>query len=166
MDWINTLTVGLLTSFVMSATIIASLWHNPRISLHSFPAVIQEAVPSKTDQERKLTGVYAIATVVSLLIAPCAYAFYSLGAGYLEIWVHLFVIGMIFNTVDLLILDWLIVCALTPRWIIIPGTERDPVFQGYKQYRFHWDGFVKGIGFCCAMPSIVVAATFVFRQFA
>src|ERR1035438_4018487 len=47
----------------------------------------------------------------------------------------------IFNLVDLLILDWLIVCWFEPRWVILPGTEHIVV---PKQYLHHFKGFLMG----------------------
>lgn len=39
----------------------------------------------------------------------------------------------LFNLVDWLILDWLIVCTITPRFMVLPGTEG---MAGYKNYGF------------------------------
>ena len=40
-----------------------------------------------------------------------------------ELFAYAFGVLFIFNLVDLLILDWLIVCWIEPRWVILPGTE-------------------------------------------
>ena len=47
----------------------------------------------------------------------------------------------IFNLVDLLILDWLIVCRFKPRWVILPGTEHIVI---PKPYLHHFKGFLMG----------------------
>lgn len=65
----------------------------------------------------------------------------------------------IFNLVDLLILDWLIVCWFQPRWLIIPGTE--DIFIP-KQYFHHFKGFLTGtVGL--AVVAIAIAAAFSIR---
>jgi len=46
-----------------------------------------------------------------------------------------------FNIVDLFIIDWLVFCTITPNFIVIPGSEGNPA---YKDYRFHFIGFLKG----------------------
>jgi hypothetical protein len=46
------------------------------------------------------------------------------------------------NVFDLLILDWLMFCTITPSFVVIKGTEGN---RGYKNYRFHFVGFLKGI---------------------
>jgi hypothetical protein len=52
---------------------------------------------------------------------------------------------LVFNIYDLLILDWLLFCTIQPRAMILPGTEG---MAGYRDYRFHFTGFLKGLGFC------------------
>ena len=44
--------------------------------------------------------------------------------------------------VDLLILDWLIFCTITPSFAVYPGTEG---FAGYKDYGFHLKAHARGI---------------------
>ena len=48
-----------------------------------------------------------------------------------------FVVLVVFNLVDRLILDWLVFCPLTPRFVVLPGTEG---MAGYKDYRMHFRG--------------------------
>ena len=54
-----------------------------------------------------------------------------------------FGVALFFNLVDLLIVDWLVLCRFTPRSLVIPGTEG---MAGYKDYAHHFRGFVIGIG--------------------
>ena len=42
---------------------------------------------------------------------------------FLELFAYAFGVLFIFNVVDLIILDWLIVCWFKPRWTILPDTE-------------------------------------------
>jgi hypothetical protein len=51
---------------------------------------------------------------------------------------------LVFNLFDLLILDWLFFCTIQPRSMVLPGTEG---MAGYRDYRFHFIGFQKGLGF-------------------
>ena len=52
---------------------------------------------------------------------------------------------LVFNIYDLIILDWLFFCTIQPRSMVLPGTEG---MAGYRDYRFHFIGFLKGLGFC------------------
>ncbi len=60
----------------------------------------------------------------------------------------------VFNLYDLLILDWLLFCTIQPRAMVLPGTEG---MAGYRDYRFHFIGFLKGLGFCAAGGLIIAA---------
>jgi hypothetical protein len=58
-----------------------------------------------------------------------------------ELFSYAFGVLFIFNLVDLVILDWLIVCWLKPRWVILPGTEHIVI---PKPYLHHFKGFLLG----------------------
>lgn len=67
---------------------------------------------------------------------------------YSNIWavfLSTFISLLVFNLFDLLVLDWLIFNTLQPKMIILPGTEG---MAGYKDYAFHFHGFVIGLAFC------------------
>ena len=67
---------------------------------------------------------------------------------------------LVFNVFDLLVLDWLFFCTIQPRVMVLPGTEGMP---GYRDYRFHFIGFLKGLGFCVAV-GLVVAVVWIALQ--
>jgi hypothetical protein len=49
---------------------------------------------------------------------------------------------LVFNTVDVLILDWLVFVTLRPGIVVLPGTEGA---EGYRDYGFHFRAFLKGL---------------------
>ena len=55
-----------------------------------------------------------------------------------DLFAYTFGVLFIFNLVDLLILDWLIVCWVKPRWVILPGTEHivvpNPYLHHFKEF--------------------------------
>lgn len=63
---------------------------------------------------------------------------------------------LVFNVYDLLILDWLFFCTIQPRSMVLPGTEG---MAGYRNYRFHFIGFLKGLGFC-AVGGLLIGGLF------
>ena len=67
---------------------------------------------------------------------------------------------LVFNTFDLIVLDWLFFCTIQPRMMVLPGTEGMP---GYHDYRFHFIGFLKGLIFCVA-GSLFIALLWVVIQ--
>jgi len=71
-----------------------------------------------------------------------------------DLFAYAFGVLFLFNLVDLLILDWLIVCWLEPRWVILPGTEH---IVAPKQYLHHFKGFLIGtVGL--AIAGLAIAA--------
>ena len=56
-----------------------------------------------------------------------------------ELFAYAFGVLFIFNLVDLLILDWLIVCWFKPRWVVLPGTEHIVI---PKPYLHHFKRFL------------------------
>jgi len=63
------------------------------------------------------------------------------------------IILLVFNLFDLLILDWLFFCTIQPRSMVLPGTEG---MAAYCDYRFHFIGFLKGMGFT-AVGGLIIA---------
>ena len=60
---------------------------------------------------------------------------------------------LVFNVFDLIVLDWLFFCTIQPRSMVLPGTEG---MAGYRDYRFHFVGFLKGFGFS-AVGGLLIA---------
>lgn len=75
-------------------------------------------------------------------------------------WAVGFVALLVFNVYDLIVLDWLLFCTLTPRYLVLPGIEG---MADYHDYAFHARGFMKGLGFGVTM-SVLVAGTVVGLQ--
>ena len=69
-----------------------------------------------------------------------------------QLFLHAFGLMFFFNLVDLLILDWLIFCAINPRWIVVPGTENAPE---YKDYGYHLIAAAKGAVFSVLFGLVV-----------
>jgi hypothetical protein len=152
---------GAILSFLASLWLILALWVNSRIFLHDYPAAIQEKVPKKNRAEKSLTYVFGIPFMLLLLLGP----FFSTLAlkahretEFLILWLNAAGVVLVFNVVDWLILDWLIFCTLTPRFIIIPGSEG---MVEYKDYRFHFYGFLKGTLFSIFSGLIIAGIVFV-----
>ena len=67
---------------------------------------------------------------------------------------------LVFNTFDLILLDRLLFCTVQPKLMVLPGTEGMP---GYRDYRFHFIGFLKGLIFC-VVGGLVIALLWVVVQ--
>jgi hypothetical protein len=60
---------------------------------------------------------------------------------------------LVFNLFDLLVLDYLILIGLQPRFAILPGTEGMPA---YRDFRHPFVGFLKGLAIGL-IPSLLIA---------
>lgn len=67
---------------------------------------------------------------------------------------------MVFNLFDLLVLDWLIMVRIQPKFIILPGTEGMKI---YNDYSFHFRGFLKGT-VLTFLTSLVIAGILVLAE--
>jgi hypothetical protein len=61
-------------------------------------------------------------------------------------------IFQVWNLLDLVLLDWLLLMTLKPHFMILPGTEG---MAGYSDYRFHFRKFLNGIVFTFILSGIV-----------
>ena len=140
----HTLIDGLILATLTSIVLIGSLRLNPRLYLQDYPRVIQEQVEPKTTREKRLGLVMGIPFLALLTAVPLwsTIRLERLGVEtFWMLWLNAFGVVFIFNLVDWLLLDWLMFCRLTPRFVVIPGTEGSPA---YKDYFFHFRAFLVG----------------------
>jgi hypothetical protein len=117
---------------------------NPRMMLHSYPKEVQKLVPPKTDKERGMTVYFAIPLLVVMIGYPAIVTWYynPQPTEFLPVFATMWGLMLAMNLYDLLVLDWVMFCAITPKFVVIKGSEGSP---GYKDYMFHFIGFLKGI---------------------
>lgn len=144
--WGKLILDGLILSLLATVVIGVSIWINPRLWLQDYPKDIQALVPPKTTKEKQQTNWIAIPFFLILFGIPfiSTFTLKQLNNGnisFLLLFVNAFGVFWIGNLFDLLIVDWLIVCTVTPKFIFIPGTEGA---AGYKNYAFHFRGFLIG----------------------
>ena len=146
--------ICLLLTIVLSVSlaICAEMW------LNDYPPDVREKYGEMSDKAKKLRIPLAIA-FFGAIIVPLSIGVAQIlrissdGSIFGELFLYCFTTLLFFNLYDLLILDWLIFVTIQPAFIILPGTEG---LSGYKDYYFHFKGFLKGIGFC-AIGGLIVA---------
>ena len=129
----------------------------PRIWLRDYPEDVQARVPPKTEQEKRLSLILGIPFLLLLVAVPLVStlmlkAHHPESATLLALAANAFGVAFIFNVVDWLILDWLMFCTITPRFVVIPGSEGA---AGYKDYGYHFRGFLIGTIFSVTSGLIV-----------
>lgn len=155
------LTDGAILSLFASLFTILILWVNPRIFLHDYPIGIQEKVPKKTKAESRLTNLLVIPFTLFFLLGPFISTLALKEQGdvhFLALWLNATGVVFVFNVVDWLILDWLMFCSLTPRFMVIPGSEG---MAEYKDYWFHFRGFLHGTVYSILGGLVIAGIVFV-----
>ena len=144
--WQLSLPYGVLLSILLSLITKGSLAWNAEIWLSDYPPDVQKKFGEMSAKARKQKGLVSIFFLLALF-GPIVLALLRLSElltvqpiFWPAFWTT-FVILQLFNVVDLLILDWLIFVTWQPRFLILPGTEGA---AGYKDYAFHFKGFVAG----------------------
>lgn len=137
---------GLILSVLATLVIGVSIRMNPRLWLQDYPKDIQALVPPKTEKEKQQTNLIGIPFLLLLFGVPFLSTLTLKQANggditFLPLFINAFGVFWIGNLFDLLVVDWLIGCTFTPKFVILPGTEGA---SGYKDYAFHFRGFLTG----------------------
>jgi hypothetical protein len=151
LDTVKILSDGVLFAAIGSVIVLAMMAYNPRLFLNKgdLPADILAAVPPKTQAEKRQAIIFGLPFLFAIVAVPfiSTLQFHQQAGGevsFLSLVIHPFAILMIFNLVDLLILDFVLFCTITPRFMVVPGTEG---FAGYKDYGFHIRQHLKSLPF-------------------
>jgi hypothetical protein len=159
----HTLLHGLALSIIASLYIIITFIINPRIWLGDYPQAIQDMIPPKNEQEKKLSLILGIPFLVLLFGIPLFSTIllrrHNPDFTYLALAFNAFGVAFAFNIFDWLILDWLIFCSITPGFMILPGSEGA---TAYKDYWFHFLGFLTGTFLSIVAGLIIGGAALLF----
>lgn len=161
MQIVRALIDGLIFSILFGGLVTLMETINPRLQLHNYPPAIQMVVPPKTKEEQakfKRMAIPSMLLLIAFLLGTVVQAYHGFHTGYLTLFLHCFVIFFVWNLFDLLVMDWLIFCTVTPKFLIIPGTGGNPA---YKDYMFHVNGsFGKGLLIAIASAAAVAGVCF------
>lgn len=150
---------GVVLSAVLFPLVLGLTRLNPEIMLKDYPPDVQAQHGPMSARARRLRLPVGLA-VTALLVALIVWSFQAVRAGaggdlsFRDAFWHLFVMFNTFNLLDLVVLDWLIVVRLRPRFLILPGTAGLP---GYADYAFHFKGFLIGV-VISSLSSLLAAA--------
>jgi hypothetical protein len=139
------------------------LWR-PRMWLHDFPPDIQAMVPPKTQDEKRLTTLLGTPFIIAFFVLPVVLMWNlksTLGAdfSFFHAWIYAYALFFGFNLWDLVVLDWIGTSLIDPQHPPFPGTEGA---AGYRDYAFHFYGFLKGCVIGLVFATIVAGVVTVF----
>ena len=138
---------GLILSILISVVLLGAVKVNPEIMLNDYPPDVKKVYGAernpKTRGQRRIFSLVFLAALFGVLCYSMVDLGRSTELNFVSLFVLVFVEVSAFNLWDLLFLDWLMVM-IQPKFIVLPGTEG---MAGYKDYYFHFKGFLIGIVF-------------------
>jgi hypothetical protein len=137
------LSLVLVIIMLISGLVALDMW------VGDYPPDIREKYGPMSARASRLRPYFAAAVFLAVLVLPLlglASLRQAIGPiAFLPALVFGTLAVFVFNLFDLLVLDWLFFCTIQPRAMLLPGTQG---MAGYRDYRFHFIGFIKGLGFC------------------
>lgn len=142
----HSLVYGAILSGVLTILILGSFYINPEMWLQDAPRDVQEKHGPMSARAKRQRAWLAVAFAVAI-IGVVGISIYQLPAvvggplTFMPLFLHLWIIFMLFNVVDLLLIDWLIVEYIRPAFIVQSGLGQ---LMGERNYWYHFQGFLKG----------------------
>jgi hypothetical protein len=129
--------------FIIGLILLAKYY--PHTLVHNYPKELQKLAKVPVRGTRK--GRFLLSSIIWIFIAGYYFlavflTFKGDQIQYINVLIFSFVLFMVWNVVDLLVLDWIVFCTIQPSFMVLEGTEGHPE---YKNYRFHFIGFLKGV---------------------
>jgi len=155
----NALVFGVVLGAILFTTILVVVRINPEIMLRDYPPDVRAEhgpMSDRSKRQRLVVGILVLAVMFGVIVASLAPILDDVDAADLfpTSFVHFFVMFSVINVLDWLVFDWLIVVRIRPSFLVLPGTEG---MAGYRDYAFHFRGFLIGIPITLA-ASLLLAA--------
>ena len=112
---------------------------------------------SRAKKRAILFAATAFAILFAFAIAATLLAYTGRSASFATVFCHLWLMGMAWNAVDLLLVDGLLICTLASPLFILPNTAH---CAGRRGFRFHLIGFLKGCVAMSAISGVLAVLTF------
>ncbi len=138
---------GAILSFLLSLLITISLYINAEIWVSDFPPDIQEKhgpVSEESKKQKIIVGIAFLGIIVGVVGLALTHLDLLIDEEptFFEMFISIYVMFLCFNLFALFILDWLFFVKIQPKFIILLETEG---LKGYKDYYFHFRGFLIGL---------------------
>jgi hypothetical protein len=168
LDWNILFYEALIYGLVLSVALTILTAISGAIALDMFvddyPPDIKQTYGPMSHRAARLRPFIAALLFLTILVIPIVGLFglqtKFLTVPFLPALVFSAIVVFVFNVFDLIILDWLFFCTIQPRSMVLPGTEG---MAGYRDYRFHVLGFLKGLGFN-AVIGLLIAVLWIGMQ--
>ena len=161
----ESLVIGAVLSAILTLLIVVSLMINKEMWLQDYPPDVKAKWGPMSEKAKRQRLVFAI-LLFGLMIGAMVYAVTRLevvlgtAPSFLAIFVSIVIVFGLFNLVDAVIIDWLILLVLWPGLGVLPGTEG---MAGYRDARLWTINLFKG--FVLAPIAGLLVASVVFFLF-
>ncbi|MBN2044576.1 MAG: hypothetical protein JW757_06110 [Anaerolineales bacterium] len=150
MIWDLVLCHGLLYSLFSTGIVVSIMRIDNRVFLPIayLPEDLISAIPQQGEAEKRRAALLKLIWLSWAVGFPVfsTFHFKALSGslpGFLFLFLHAFLVFFSFWLVDLVFIDGIILCWVTPEWVVVPGTEG---YAGYKDFGWHLRGhFGKGL---------------------
>lgn len=131
----------------------------PRVwGYEDYSDAIKRKVPPQTKEEKTIASIISLPWFIFILAFP-VWSTITLRAKlggeipFLTAFLNLLVLFVSATIGDLVILDWLIVSRITPKFVIIPGSTR----EDYRDFSHHYIGHAKALAIVIPILLLVAA---------
>jgi hypothetical protein len=144
---------GAITGYLLLCMLVFS----PRVwGYMDYPDIVKKKVPAQTPREKRLALLTGLPWIAFLLAFPVWSTFAlkaELGGRILFATAFLNVLVMFAAATfgDLILLDWLIISRITPKFVIIPGSAR----EDYRDFSHHFRGHAKAAALMVILALII-----------
>lgn len=154
--WKLVLTEALLTGSIFCIAILAYLRISPALSATDYPIITEQEILAlehyaASPYEQILSTILALAPILwglFRIISKLENRSDNLGkfAKYLHIYIHLIIWNFVISNMDLIIVDWLVICYLKAPISGIEHLLSDQAITSYQSYAFHFREHYMSIG--------------------
>jgi hypothetical protein len=156
------ITHGLSFAIIVNGYILlVMILTSPRIwGYTDYPEVIKNKVPPQTKREKLLATLIGLPWFIFVLGFP-VFSTYALEAKlgseipFSIAFLNVLVLTLLATLGDLVILDWLLISKITPKFVIIPGSEEADYKDFSHHYKAHARAVVGLVLVCFIMAGIV-----------
>ena len=164
---INAFIAGLVWSALWIVYVFLILKRYPWEMLHDYPEDIQKAsaLPEPFPEQKKQAKIFGSVggiVIFGVLLLFGLLHFSGEAVSFWSVLIYIFIVAMTWNVADLIVMDFLIICTITPKWVMIDGTEG---CKGYHDYLFHFKGFLIGCVYTAIMAVIFSGIDFAVLNF-
>ncbi|TSD62532.1 hypothetical protein [Aeromicrobium piscarium] len=151
--WIHLLGVGGLSLLVPTTVLLASLRWGWTAFAEDYPADVRARLPEPSRGEVRagwvLGPLFLVTLLAALLVTTATWP--PASERFASAWLMAFGVTALFCLIDMVVVDWLVICAWRPSWVVVRGTEDA---EGWGDYAFHLRAqlSVKGLAVLIVLP--------------